>query len=145
MYQLKVKDHFDAAHFIKDYPGKCSRMHGHRWDVEVCLQGGTLGKLNMLIDFVVVKEIMKSLLGKLDHYVLNEQLHEENLTAEFLAKEIYKEFEYKLSRVGDEPAGVGLKSVTIWESPECMVMYTEDDSKEFDVRQLESAVRQCRS
>ncbi len=35
MYTLKVKSHFDAAHRIRDYKGKCSRTHGHRWDVEV--------------------------------------------------------------------------------------------------------------
>ena len=35
MYELRVKDHFDAAHYIADYKGKCHRMHGHRWEVEV--------------------------------------------------------------------------------------------------------------
>ena len=125
MYQLKVKDHFDAAHFIKDYPGKCARMHGHRWDVEICLEGENLGTLNMLLDFVFVKELLRDLIKRLDHYVLNDVLRQDNVTAEFLSREIYKEIGYKLSRVSDEPVDVRLVNVTVWESPDCSVTYSE--------------------
>ena len=35
MYKLKTKASFDSAHFLKDYDGKCSNIHGHRWTVEI--------------------------------------------------------------------------------------------------------------
>jgi 6-pyruvoyltetrahydropterin/6-carboxytetrahydropterin synthase len=50
MYRLQVKTHFDAAHRLVDYNGKCNRLHGHRWDVEVGVQGPTLDDRNMLVD-----------------------------------------------------------------------------------------------
>ena len=35
MYVLQTEQSFDAAHFLKDYKGKCSNIHGHRWRVVV--------------------------------------------------------------------------------------------------------------
>ena len=59
MFKLRVKKHFDSAHCIADYAGKCSRMHGHRWDVEVVLGGEKLDAMNILVDFSEVKKMMK--------------------------------------------------------------------------------------
>ena len=113
MYQLRVKDHFDAAHYLEGYVGKCHELHGHRWEVEIVLQYDKLGVNNMLIDFKQVKEVLKVLLDKcLDHHCLNKTLVEENPTAEYLAKWIY------------ENVGLcDLVSVTVWESPECSATY----------------------
>lgn len=123
MYRLRVKTHFDAAHYIRDYQGKCSREHGHRWEVEVEVEGRELHGANMLIDFVLVKDALKALLDeKLDHYQLNEVLCEANVTAEFLAKWIYD----RMLRIEYEK-GLRLARVTVWESPDCCVEYRGDD------------------
>ena len=114
MYELKVKTHFDAAHQIRDYNGKCSRMHGHRWEVEVRIKGHDLDKTNILIDFSEVKKHLSFITENLDHYIINDRLSEPNVTAEFLAKSVF----YGL--VETYP---GLMSVTVWESPECSVTY----------------------
>ncbi len=125
MYTLRVKDHFDAAHYIKNYAGKCSREHGHRWDVEVCLGGIQLNKLNMLVDFVEVKDAMGNIMGAhLDHYQLNETLGEENLTAEYLAEWFYRQMKARLT-VKRRSTGLDVMSVTIWESPDCSITYKE--------------------
>jgi len=34
-YQLKILTDFAAAHTLRNYPGACSRMHGHNWKVEL--------------------------------------------------------------------------------------------------------------
>jgi len=121
MYRLQVKTHFDAAHYIKDYPGKCSRMHGHRWEVEVVLEGKTLGNLNMLIDFGEVKDLLNGLIeSRLDHYLLNETLSEPHVTAEFLARWIY---EWLADPCTEFEPEVRLVRVTVWESPDCCVKY----------------------
>ena len=33
MYQVMVETHFDAAHFLRGYQGKCEALHGHRFRV----------------------------------------------------------------------------------------------------------------
>ena len=118
MFRLQVKTHIDAAHFIADYEGKCNRMHGHRWEVEVVLKGDTLDSRNMLVDFAEIKEILKDYLNKkYDHYVLNETLHEANVTAEWLARRIFEDM------INHLPPSVTLARITVWESPECCVKY----------------------
>ena len=120
MYSITVKDHFDSAHYIRDYQGKCSRQHGHTWYIDLVLTSGRLHALNMLVDFAAVKTHLKKILDKLDHYQLNEVLAEPNVTAEYLSKWIYDNF--KNPWIGD---GVNLDSVTIWESPNCGVKYSK--------------------
>lgn len=115
MYTLKVRDHFDSAHYIKDYPGKCAEMHGHRWDLEVGIRGDSLDRLNILTDFSLIKKDVKMLTGQLDHHVLNDCLEIENVTAEFLAKWFYD----ALAEIYED----ALNHVTVWESPECSVTY----------------------
>jgi 6-pyruvoyltetrahydropterin/6-carboxytetrahydropterin synthase len=125
VYQLKVRDHFDAAHYIQGYVGKCQRVHGHRWDVEVCLKGEVLNGINMLVDFVFVKKWFKEILDDLDHYLLNEQLQEFNVTAEFLSRLVFFRFEGRVGKF-DVAGRVKLVSVTIWESPDCSVTYSKE-------------------
>lgn len=127
MYRLKVKTHFDAAHFIKDYQGKCSREHGHRWTVEAVFRGTTLSGMNMLSDFANIKYVMGNVIdGKLDHYQLNETLEEPNVTAEYLAKYLYRRFWDAFTGKGSLVQALAqLESVTVWESPDCGVEYTE--------------------
>ena len=38
MFVLKIVTDFAAAHSLRDYPGNCSRLHGHNWGVEVKVQ-----------------------------------------------------------------------------------------------------------
>ena len=122
MYRLQVKEHFDAAHFIKDHQGRCSREHGHRFEVEVVLEGKKLDSMNMLVDFSFIKNTLKVLLdNKLDHWQLNQTLEENNVTAEFLAKWIYDMIDNTYWA-----EGVELSSVTVWESPDCCVNYYGD-------------------
>lgn len=122
MFRLQVKAHFDAAHFLRDYEGKCRRMHGHRWDVEVCLQGKDLDASNMLVDFATVKGILDDMLeSSLDHYCLNDSLHTPNPTAEHIAQWVFDEFGTRFSI-----PGVELVRTCVWESPDCCVKYSPD-------------------
>ena len=42
MYFLQSEASFDAAHFLKNYNGKCKNIHGHRWRVVVKVSGDRL-------------------------------------------------------------------------------------------------------
>lgn len=76
MYYLKTEQSFDAAHFLKDYQGKCRNLHGHRWRVVAEIQGEALAQdrqtRGMLVDFGELKELLKALCDGLDHSFIYE-------------------------------------------------------------------------
>ncbi|NOR21099.1 MAG: 6-pyruvoyl tetrahydrobiopterin synthase, partial [Candidatus Aminicenantes bacterium] len=41
---LKVKEKFQAAHFLKEYKGKCEKIHGHTFYVDVEIEVKELDK-----------------------------------------------------------------------------------------------------
>jgi 6-pyruvoyltetrahydropterin/6-carboxytetrahydropterin synthase len=102
MYILNYKSHFDAAHHLIGYKGKCANIHGHRWNVEIEIVTHEL-KEDMVIDFNLLKEIV----DELDHKDLN-QIFTFNPTCEKIA-------DYLLNRIKEE-CGDSVK-VTLYESP----------------------------
>lgn len=122
MYELTVIVDFEAAHRIVDYPGKCNRLHGHNWSVEVNVIGTKLNELGMLIDFKELKKEVNKIIEGLDHYYLNEldAFKVTNPTAENLAKYLYDELAKSLLLSGD----TCVKSIKIWESPKSAVCYS---------------------
>jgi 6-pyruvoyltetrahydropterin/6-carboxytetrahydropterin synthase len=82
---------FDAAHFLTDYYGKCERMHGHTYKLQVTLEG-EIQSNGLVIDFVILKRIVKKyVLDKLDHHLLNDLI--DNPTAERIVTWIWKQLE----------------------------------------------------
>lgn len=140
VFRLKVKTHFDAAHYIRDYAGKCSREHGHRWEIEAVFEGAILDARNILLDFGEIKLALHEVIDEcLDHYRLNDTLEEPNVTAEFLSKYLFNRV-YDILRYSHTPPikhglldaverGVKLLSVCIWESPECCVKYYKKEER----------------
>ncbi|AFM41978.1 preQ(0) biosynthesis protein QueD [Desulfosporosinus acidiphilus SJ4] len=125
MFQVCVQAHFDAAHFIRNYKGKCSNLHGHRWNVVVCIEGSKLDHLGMLVDFSEVKQVIKKTLDLLDHSLLNDLPifgpEGINPTAELIAHFLFKEF--KRSLVLEEKR---LAWVKVFEAPDAWAVYKED-------------------
>jgi len=39
MYELKIVNHFAAAHQLEMVAKKCENLHGHNWKVEVFIAG----------------------------------------------------------------------------------------------------------
>lgn len=121
MYELTVIVEFEAAHRIVDYPGKCNRLHGHNWSVEVSVQGKHLNTLGMLIDFKELKKEVNKTLDQLDHVYLNEleAFQVENPTAEHIAKYIFDELSKSVLLNGE----IEIKAIKVWESPKSAVTY----------------------
>ena len=117
MYTLIIKEHFDAAHFLENYTGKCANIHGHTWYAEVEIEGENLDKTGMVADFGDVKKIIKSLLP--DHEFLNRVLSI-NPTAENLSKHFFMALDNKF-----KDKNFRVKSVTVWESPTCGCRYSQ--------------------
>jgi len=122
LFELTVKSEFEAAHYIKNYPGKCARLHGHNWIVEAIVRGEKLNELGILVDFKDLKAALNSVLDELDHQYLNELeiFADKNPTAENLAQEIFNRL--STSKIFDGAAK--LAAVKVYESPKSCVMYT---------------------
>lgn len=77
MYYLKTEAAFDSAHFLKNYQGKCSNLHGHRWRVEVTVYSKELANDpqtdGMLIDFNDLKAYLKKETDFFDHCLIIEK------------------------------------------------------------------------
>lgn len=125
MFQVCVQLHFDAAHFIRNYDGKCANLHGHRWNVVVCIEGEKLNDMGMLIDFSEVKQAMRKSITLLDHSLLNDlpAFGPEGLnpTAENLAQFLYMKLKNELLLTEKY-----LAWVKIYESPDTWAIYRED-------------------
>jgi 6-pyruvoyltetrahydropterin/6-carboxytetrahydropterin synthase len=119
VYELTVKDHFDAAHALRGYQGECKALHGHTWDVEVTVEGDVLDDVGIVYDFKRLKDDLGAVLSRYDHGYLNEipPFDAVNATAENLARVVYEALE---ATVGDE---VRLVEVAVWESPIARIAY----------------------
>lgn len=125
MFQTVIRSHFDAAHYLRNYQGKCARLHGHRWDVEICVEGERLDRSGMLVDFGEMKRAVSLVLNQLDHQLLNdvpEFQGEKNPTAENIAGHLYREIRQTLVL----PSLLRLAWVKVYESPDAWALYKED-------------------
>ena len=120
MFEVSVQETFAAAHFLRGYKGKCERLHGHNYRVEVTVAGSQLDSIGMLHDFVEIKRELRKLLERVDHYNLNDipPFDEAvNTTAENLAFYFWTEMQKAL---GD---AVNVSQVRVWETDTAVATY----------------------
>lgn len=120
MYEIRVKSGFSAAHNLKNYRGKCERLHGHNWEVEAVFSYKTLGKDGMAVDFRVAKKQLNRALERLDHSYLNRLkiLKKINPTSENMARFIYDDVRSK---------NKNLKKIFVWENKNSCAVYARDE------------------
>nr|WP_318716290.1 6-carboxytetrahydropterin synthase QueD [uncultured Treponema sp.] len=86
MYEVRVEADFAAAHFLKDYHGKCENLHGHNYKVYAHVRGDRLDEGGMLLDFTELKASLRKICGLLDHKNLNDfDCFKQNPSAERIA------------------------------------------------------------
>ena len=118
MFEVKIEDHFSAAHHLLNYEGECEHQHGHNWKVEVFAIGENLDKSGILIDFKILKKELKEVLEELDHKDLNELPAFKNISpsSENIAKYIYQQLKKDFSI---------LTKVSVWETDNARATYFE--------------------
>ena len=123
MYQISVEQHFDAAHFLRGYRGKCEALHGHRFQVVAKIAASNVDDIGMAYDFVELKQHLGAILSKFDHTCLNDMapFDKINPSSENIAATVYNEMQSRLAG-----ASVSLSCVEVWESPQNGVTYTPD-------------------
>ena len=138
MYALKTQAHFDSAHFLHGYDGKCKNIHGHRWTVEAEITGETLQKdgfqRDMLIDFGDFKRELKNLADFYDHSLIYEKNSLKEKTLSALKEEDFRLIEIECRPTAENFAkmffffliekGLNISKVTVYETPENCAVYS---------------------
>jgi len=125
MYEVTVEDSFAAGHYLRNYKGKCENPHGHNYKVRVTLAGKELDKAGLLLDFKDLREVIKHVIDRLDHQMINDiaPFTELNPSAENLAKYFYDETNGHLK--GATNGRVFVRDVTIFETDTTTARYSE--------------------
>ena len=122
IYRLTVTSDFSSAHQLRNYGGKCERMHGHNFGVEVSVEGSTLlPGTDILMDFKELKRLLNEVLETLDHRLLNEVpfFADCNPSSENLARYVFTGLAPGL------PRGVALVEVSVSEKDSSKATYRE--------------------
>lgn len=110
---------FEACHHLPNYNGKCAKVHGHSYKLEVTVSAEknfTMGHSSpynsMVIDFSTLKSIVNAeVVNKYDHQDLNEFFAMP--TAESMVVEMFEDIRSKLNDMFDF---VRLEEVKLWET-----------------------------
>lgn len=101
---------FDSAHYLPHVPDehKCKNMHGHTYHLHVYLNGEIDTKLGWVMDFGDLKDVIKKVISRVDHKVLNEIPGLENPTCELFAQWFWDAL---------EPDLAALSKIKLYETP----------------------------
>jgi 6-pyruvoyltetrahydropterin/6-carboxytetrahydropterin synthase len=125
MYEVTVEAGFSAGHYLRNYRGKCENPHGHNYKVRITLRGLELDQAGLLLDFKQLKHVMRPVIDRLDHQMINEiaPFIELNPSAENLAHYFYAETNLQLREMTD--GRVSVKDCTIYETDTTTATYYE--------------------
>lgn len=103
MFEVRVEADFAAAHFLRDYNGKCENLHGHNYKVYAHVRGSQLNEGGMLMDFTKLKGALRTVCKQLDHTNLNDmEIFDQNPSAERIAMYIYNQIVELLKKEGQD-------------------------------------------
>ena len=126
MFEVTVEAGFSSGHYLRNYRGKCENPHGHNYKVFVTLVGAELDEAGMLLDFKLLKKVMRPTVEYLDHFMINDLApfdKEINPSAENLAKYFYEQTSKQLQEM---TAGrVRVKDCTLYETDTSFARYYE--------------------
>lgn len=120
MYEVAIRTRFAAAHRLNNYAGKCENLHGHNFAVEVGVEGPNLDDAGLLLDFKVLKTIVREILEELDHTLLNDHEHfaQENPSSERIAAFLHGRVRASLT----DPS-LRVSFVRVWESEDAVATF----------------------
>jgi 6-pyruvoyltetrahydropterin/6-carboxytetrahydropterin synthase len=111
---------FEAAHVLPYHQGKCSRLHGHSYRLDVSVAGALAAAgpaSGMVIDFDELARIVRAtVIEKLDHTHLNDTI--ENPTSENIVVWIWRRLAPQLT---------GLSELILWETANACAVLRADD------------------
>ncbi len=126
MFEVTVEAGFSSGHYLRNYRGKCENPHGHNYKVFVTLIGAELDHAGLLLDFKLLKQVMRPVVDRLDHQMINdlEPFNEElNPSAENLARYFYQQTSSQLAEMTG--GRVRVKDCTLYETDTSFARYYE--------------------
>jgi 6-pyruvoyltetrahydropterin/6-carboxytetrahydropterin synthase len=125
MFEVTVEAGFSSGHYLRNYKGKCEHPHGHNYKVRVTLAGAALDEAGLLLDFKLLKAVLRPVIERIDHRMLNdlEPFTVLNPSAENLAKYFYEQTSEQLAAM--TLGRVRVKDCTIWETDKTTATYYE--------------------
>ena len=90
--EIYKKFSIEAAHRLTNLPPehKCSRLHGHSFQIELRVSGEVDEEYGWVQDFGEIKSVFRPVYEQLDHHYLNEIEGLGNPTSENIAKWIWQ-------------------------------------------------------
>ena len=121
MFEISVEETFAAGHALRHYRGKCEKVHGHNYKVQVTIEGETLNEAGLLVDFVELKRLLHAVVDRLDHEFLNDvpPFDVLNPSAENMAKFFHDE----ISKGFPFENGARVSNVKLWETDTSIATY----------------------
>jgi 6-pyruvoyltetrahydropterin/6-carboxytetrahydropterin synthase len=118
MFEICIEHTFAAGHALRNYRGKCERVHGHNYRVQVGMEGPELDQTGLLYDFTELKKQLRATSEYLDHQFLNElePFDQINPSAENIAKFIYEQLQKELK-------SGSIAYVRVWETDTACAVY----------------------
>ncbi len=126
MFEVTVEAGFSSGHYLRNYRGKCENPHGHNYKVYVTLIGEELDEAGMLLDFKLLKQVMRPTVEYLDHFMINDLKpfdEEINPSAENLARYFYQQTSSQLHAMTQ--GRVRVKDCTLYETDTSFARYYE--------------------
>lgn len=122
MYEIRATADFAAAHYLRNYEGACSQMHGHNWRVEAAVAGSELDRSDLLMDFHDLRRMLREVVEAFDHSCLNDlaPFKGASPTSENIAAYIFAEL---LKKLAEFPARITLSWVSVAESADTKVVF----------------------
>lgn len=142
----------DMGHRVPNHKSKCRNLHGHRYKIEVGVDGNVITEKGssdegMVIDFGDLKEVMMQTIdAKYDHsftiyeddafrptfndfVTQGQKIHFVPFvpTAENLAKHWFEELEYEL-----KDRKIQIEYIRVWETPTSTAYYAREHKVDFD-------------
>ena len=89
---------FDAAHFLPNVADthKCKNIHGHTYRLTVYFDGPLDAHLGWVMDFAEIKKVIKPIVDRLDHKLMNDIEGLENPTCERIAVWLWDQIKTEL-------------------------------------------------
>jgi len=120
--EIRKRFRFEAAHVLPHHAGKCARLHGHSYRLDVAVAGPLHAEgpaTGMVIDFDELSDAVRAyVIEPLDHTSLNERIA--NPTAELIALWIWDAL---------SPSVPALREIVLWETETACAVVREADAR----------------
>jgi 6-pyruvoyltetrahydropterin/6-carboxytetrahydropterin synthase len=120
LYEITIKQSFSAAHMINEIGGRCEKLHGHNFVVEISICANVLSVEGILVDFRILKQWADEILKEFDHKYLNDisYFKDTSPSSENVARYIYDRISEKVKK-----RNLDVSRVTVWESEDARASY----------------------